>query len=187
MTRYLIRTIFIVTSLFAVAWVWQIQHHTTQAHYAVYTQQLGQRLSQIAAGSLSPWLNDTIMKTDQSNYREQLEYTLNTYLDLGHFRGITVFNRYGVELGNVGEIDSIVGFIEQHHLPFSVFISPITVNDDTAGYIRFVVDDDIIVAQQLQLQKQQQGMFIVILLIGMFIGGFAIRLYYRKARYAFAK
>ena len=63
MTRYLIRTIFIVTSLFAVAWVWQIQHHTTQAHYAVYTQQLGQRLSQIAAGSLSPWLNDTNMKT----------------------------------------------------------------------------------------------------------------------------
>jgi len=77
--------------------------------------------------------------------------------------------------------------VEQHHLPFSVFISPITVNDDTAGYIRFVVDDDIIVAQELQLQKQQQGMFIVILLLGMFIGGFAIRLYYRKARYAFSK
>ena len=187
MTRYLIRTVFICLSLFAVAWVWQVQHHTTQAHYGVYTQQLGQRLSQIAAGSLSPWLNETIINTEQTDYREQLEQTLGTYLGLGHFRGITVFNRYGVELGRVGEIESIIDFVEQHDNPFSVFIAPITVDEKTAGYIRFVVDDDIIAAQQLQLQKQQQGMFSVVLLLGMFIGGFAIRLYYRKARYAFAK
>lgn len=187
MTRYLFRTIFISVSLFAVAWVWQVQQDTTQAHYSVYTQQLGQRLSQIAAGSLSPWLNDTMIHTDQANYREQLEDTLSTYLTLGHFRGISVYNRYGVELGKVGEIDSIIEFVEQHENPFSVFIAPIIVSNETAGYIRFVVDDDIVAAQQLQLQKQQQGMFSVVLLLGIFIGGFAIRFYYRKARYAFVK
>lgn len=187
MTRYLIRTGFIIASLFAVSWVWQVQHQTTQAHYSVYTQQLGQRLSQIAAGSLAPWLNQTLISTDQSDYREHLESTLSTYLKLGHFRGITVFNRYGVELGKVGEIDSIIDFVELQETEFSVFVAPIRVADSTAGYIRFVVDDDIIAAQEQLLQQQQQGMFTVVLLLGAFIGGFGVRLYYRKARYAFAK
>lgn len=185
MTRYLIRTVFIITSLFAVAWVWQVQHQTTQAHYSVYTQQLGQRLTQIAAGSLAPWLNQTLIATDDSGYRDLLEGTLKTYLKLGDFRGISVFNRYGVELGKVGEVDSIIDFVALHETEFSVFVAPIIVADNTAGYIRFVVNDDIIATQQQQLQKQQQGMFTVILLIGIFIGGFGIRLYYRKARYAF--
>jgi uncharacterized membrane protein affecting hemolysin expression len=187
MTRYLIRTGFIIASLFAVYWVWQVQHQTTHAHYSVYTQQLGKRLSQIAAGSLSPWLNQTLISSDEADFREHLESTLSTYLALGHFRGITVFNRYGVELGKVGEIDSIIDFVAQQKTEFSVFVAPITVANNTAGYIRFVVDDDIIAAQQQQLQKQQQGMFTVVLLLGIFIGGFWVRLYYRKARYAFAK
>ena len=98
-----------------------------------------------------------------------------------------MFNRYGVELGKVGEIDSIIDFVAQQKTEFSVFVAPITVANNTAGYIRFVVDDNIIAAQQQQLQKQQQGMFTVVLLLGIFIGGFWVRLYYRKARYAFAK
>lgn len=98
-----------------------------------------------------------------------------------------MFNRYGVELGKVGEIDSIIDFVDQQETEFSVFVAPIRVADNIAGYIRFVVDDDIIAAQQQLLQQQQQGMFTVVLLLGAFIGGFGVRLYYRKARYAFAK
>ena len=186
MTRYLFRTLFIVSSLIIIAWVWQLQQQTTAVYYNDYTQQLGQRLSTIAAGSLTPWLNQTLI-SEQPDFREQLDNTLSIYLTLGHFRGIAVFNRFGVELGNVGQVDNIVTFVDEHPIDYSVFVAPIKVDDVTTGYIRFVVDDDIMANQQVQLHKQQQGMFLLTLLLGIIVGGFLVRLYYRKARRAFTQ
>ena len=180
MYRLLFRAVFIILTLLAIVFLWQTQTRVLENQYTQYTQQLGERVSSISAGTLSPWLIENI--DNKKTNTTQLQDTLEHYLTMGDFKGIRLFDRYGVTLASVGEYPNIKDLALGESAPYTVYVSPISHNDETIGYIRFVIRDDILNQTMLDLSKGQNVLITSALVVGMIFGILCMRLYYLNAR-----
>lgn len=180
MYRLLFRAVFIILTLLAIVFLWQTQTRVLENQYTQYTQQLGERVSSISAGTLSPWLIENI--DNKKSNTAQLQDTLEHYLTMGDFKGIRLFDRYGVTLASVGEYPNIKDLALGESAPYTVYVSPISHNDETIGYIRFVIRDDILNQTMLELSKGQNVLITSALVVGMIFGILCMRLYYLNAR-----
>ena len=180
MYRLLFRAVFIILTLLAIVFLWQTQTRVLENQYTQYTQQLGERVSSISAGTLSPWLIENI--DNKKTNTAQLQDTLEHYLTMGDFKGIRLFDRYGVTLASVGEYPNIKDLALGETVPYTVYVSPISHNDETIGYIRFVIRDDILNQTMLDLSKGQNVLITSALVVGMIFGILCMRLYYLNAR-----
>lgn len=180
MYRLLFRAVFIILTLLAIVFLWQTQTRVLENQYTQYTQQLGERVSSISAGTLSPWLIENI--DNKKSNTAQLQDTLEHYLTMGDFKGIRLFDRYGVTLASVGEYPNIKDLALGESAPYTVYVSPISHNDETIGYIRFVIRDDILNQTMLELSKGQNVLIASALVVGMIFGILCMRLYYLNAR-----
>lgn len=185
MYRLLFRSIFIILTLIAIVFLWHTQTRVIENQYIQYTQQLGERISNISAGTLSPWLIKNINK--QKSNEAQLQETLENYLSMGDFKGIRLFDRFGVTLASVGEYPDIQELVLAETGPYTVYVAPITHNDETIGYIRFVIKDDILNQTMLDIGKRQNLLIACALLIGIILGILSMRLYYLNARRLYKK
>ena len=180
MYRLLFRAVFIILTLLAIVFLWQTQTRVLENQYTQYTQQLGERVSSISAGTLGPWLIENI--DNKKTNTAQLQDTLEHYLTMGDFKGIRLFDRYGVTLASVGEYPNIKDLALGESAPYTVYVSPISHNDETIGYIRFVIRDDILNQTMLELSKGQNVLITSALVVGMIFGILCMRLYYLNAR-----
>ena len=185
MYRLLFRVVFIILTLIAVVYLWQTQTRVIENQYIQYTQQLGERVSNISAGTLSPWLVENIEKK-QAN-EAQLQAALENYLTMGDFKGIRLFDRFGVTLASVGEYPDMKALALAETVPYTVYVSPISDNGETIGYIRFVIRDDILNQTMLNLSTGQNLLIASALFVGMILGVLCMRLYYLSARRLYKK
>lgn len=185
MYRLLFRAVFIVLTLLAIVYLWQTQTRVIENQYIQYTQQLGERVSNISAGTLSPWLIENI--DNQQANEAQLQAALENYLTMGDFKGIRLFDRFGVTLASVGEYPDIQALALAETVPYTVYVSPISHNNETIGYIRFVIRDDILNQTMLDLSAGQNLLIASALVVGMILGVLCMRLYYLSARRLYKK
>lgn len=180
MYRLFFRTIFIISTCIAIVTLWQYQLRTTQNQYLLYTQQLGERLSQMSAGALAPWLEDTLNAAQPDT--QPLTDALNQYLLLGDFKGIRLFNSYGVTLASVGEYSDIIELAKRETAPYTVHVAPVQIDNKIIGYVRFIIADDVMNAQLNQQREAQKGLLIAAVFCSILLGGLSVRWYYLAAR-----
>ena len=142
--RFIWRVFFIATTIYGILTVWSLQSERSANTYESYSVELGTKIANIAAGSLSPWLHEQLNARDKisSSAEEQLSLILTDYMSLGDIIGIRVFNRYGETLSSVGIVHNFLDDIDLSSLSFQTHVSQIRHNQHEIGYIRFVLSNE---------------------------------------------
>ena len=178
--RFIWRVFFIATTIYGILTVWSLQSERSANTYESYSVELGTKIANIAAGSLSPWLHEQLNAQDKisSSAEEQLSLILTDYMSLGDIIGIRVFNRYGETLSSVGIVHNFLDDIDLSSLSFQTHVSQIRHNQHEIGYIRFVLSNESQSAQQADAFQRQQSLVLVTVCLGALFGALLMRWYY---------
>ncbi|UTP71683.1 hypothetical protein NLG07_06510 [Alteromonas sp. LMIT006] len=182
--RFIWRVFFIAVTIYGILAVWSLQSERSANVYQSYTLELGTKIANIAAGSLAPWLHEQLdaRNTLSSSAQEQLSVILTGYMSLGDIIGIRVFNHYGETLGSVGSVHNFLADVELNPHTHQVHISHIRHNQVDIGYIRFVLTNERLTAQQADAFQRQQSLVLVTVCLGAVFGALIMRWYYIAVR-----
>lgn len=182
--RFMWRVFFIIATCYGLFSVWAMQSERSSLSYQNYSAVLGEKVSTIAAGSLSPWLHNQLIQRESlsASAKGELNVILKEFLTLGDIIGIRLFNRYGETLGSVGEVNNLLTDLAVVDAPVQIHVSPVMYEGQEIGFIRFVITNQRLTAEQADAFQRQQSLVLVTVLLGAVLGGLSMRWYYLSVR-----
>ena len=180
------RIFFVAVTAYGVFSLWSLQAQRYEAAHHTYTSELGNKIANIAAGSLSPWLHAQLSEQQHLNASAQSELLaiLHEFLALGDILGVRVFNRYGESLGSAGSVNNLLDDLATVDTPVQVHVSNVMFDAEHIGYVRFVLTQQALDRQQVDAFQRQQGLVLLTLLCAGILGALIMRWYYLAQRRA---